>query len=111
MHAVRQPTASATVLLAGGPLPVRTRPFLLAPVQRQPIDRIFAEAIVLCMNEGRRPARHEVQAVAARIWNDIQVGSPKIPWDDIVPGCGRHRRIVAAARAALGDARSGGKPP
>jgi hypothetical protein len=63
------------------------------------------------MKEGRLPARHEVQAVAARIWSDIQTASPKVPWDDIVPGCGRHRRIVAAARAALGDPRSVAEPP
>jgi len=63
------------------------------------------------MKEGRLPARHEVEAAAARIWSDIQTATPKIPWDAIVPGCGRHRRIVAAARAALGDSRSDGKPP
>ena len=86
-------------------------PFSLPRRRRQPIDGIYAEAIVLCMNEGRRPAGHEVHVVAARVWSDIQVGSPKIPWDDIAPGCGRHRRIVAAALAALGDARGDGKPP
>jgi hypothetical protein len=41
--------------------------------------------------------------VAARIWRDIQYDGPKIPWGDIVPGCRRHRRMIAAARAALGD--------
>lgn len=111
MHA-----ASPTILSATGPLadrsrPVQAQPFLLAPPERKPIDSIFAEAIVRCMNEGRRPAGHEVQTVAARIWSDVQIASPKVPWDDIVPGCGRYRRMVAAARAALGDVRSDGKPP
>lgn len=111
MHAPPLSTTSAAAPLADRLLPVRTRPFLLAPVRKSLVDTIFAEAIVLCMNEGRRPAGHEVQDVAARIWSDIQVSPRKIPWDDIVPGCGRHRRIVAAARAALGDARTDGKPP
>ena len=111
MHAAPLTSVSATPALADPSLPGRARSFLLAPPRRRPIDRIFAEAIVQCMKEGRLPARHEVQAVAARIWSDIQTASPKVPWNDIVPGCGRHRRIVAAARAALGDARSDGKPP
>ena len=111
MHAAPPTIASATFLLAGHSHEGRARPFLLAPARPPPIDRIFALAIVQCMNEGRRPAGHEVQSVAARIWSDVQAGPRKVPWDDIVPGCGRHRRIVAAALAALGEARSGGKPP
>ena len=111
MHAAPPTIASATFLLADHSHEGRARHFLLAPVRPPPIDRIFALAIVQCMNEGRRPAGHEVQSVAARIWSDVQAGPRKVPWDEIVPGCGRHRRIVAAARAALGEARSGGKPP
>lgn len=111
MHAASPTAFPATAVPADRSRPDRARPFLLAPPGRQPIDRVFAEAIVRCMNEGRLPAGHEVQSVAARIWSDVQVVSPKIPWADIVPGCGRHRRIVAAARAALGDPRSDGKPP
>ena len=111
MHAALLSPASATLLLPDRSLAARARPFLLAPARHEPIDRIFARPIVLCLNEGRRPAGDEVQAVAARIWSDIQVGSPKIPWDDIDPGCNRHRRIVAAARAALGEQRGGIKSP
>lgn len=111
MHAASLTTASATGHLADRLFAVRPRPFLLPPVRRSPIDRIFAEAIVLCMNEGRRAANREAQAVAARIWSDIHIGSSKIPWDDIVPGCGRYRRGVSAAWAALGDMGNGGKPP
>ena len=111
MHVARPTTASASTLLADRSRPDRALPFLLAPARRQPIDRIFAPAIVRCMNEGRRPSGHEIEAVAATIWSDIQCSPRKIPWGDIMPGCGRHRRIVAAARAALGDACGGGKPP
>ena len=111
MHAAFPTARLAPALPVDRSRPVSARPFLLAPPERRPIDRIFAAAIVRCMKEGRRPAGHEVQAVAARIWSDIQTASPKIPWDDIVPGCDAHRRIVAAARAARGDARSYGKPP
>lgn len=110
MHAASPNAPSASALLVAHSRPVPARPFLLAPPERRPIDRMFAEAIICCMKEGRLPARQEVQAVAARIWSDIQTASPKIPWDDIVPGCRRHRRLVAAARAALGDSGSG-KPP
>ena len=111
MHGASQSTDSATALPADRPRPVRARRFLRAPARRRPIDRIFAEAIVICMNEGRLPAGHEVQAVAARIWSEIQIGPRKVPWDDILPGSARHRRMVAAARAALGDSERGGKPP
>ena len=107
MHAA---SASTTTSLVDRTIPHKTRPLLLAPAKRKQIDRIFAEEIVLCMNKGRLPTSHEVQAVAARIWDDIQIGSPKIPWCEIVPGCHRYRQIVAAARAALGDTRSDGKP-
>lgn len=76
--------------------------YALGPAKRSFAGNL-ADEIVLCLVEGRHPAGHEVDAVAARIWRDIQTGGPKIPWRDIVPGCRRHQRIIAAARAALGD--------
>src|SRR3954464_11334363 len=111
MHAVPLSTAAATTLLADRSPTAPARSFLLTLPIRRPIDAIFASAIVSCLNEGRRATGDEVQAVAARIWSDIQVGPGQIPWNEIVPGCGRHRRLVAAARVALGDERSDGKPP
>ena len=110
MDVVPPSTAPATVLLTDGSLPVRTQPFRPSPARPRPVERIFAEAIVLCMKEARRPASLEVQAVAARIWNDMQAGPRKTSWDEILPGCGRHRQILAAARVALGQG-TDGRPP
>lgn len=111
MHAAVPATPSAPTRLSDRSIPVRVRPFILTPAHRQPIDRIFAQAIVLCMSEGRRPSGHEIGALAARIWSDIQPGPRKVPWDDVMPGSRQHRRIVAAARAALGDTARDGEPP
>lgn len=76
---------------------------LLAPPKRSRVEHIFAEEIVVCMIEARHPAPHEVDVVAARIWNDIQAGGVKKCWCDVVSGSRRHRRMIAAARAALGE--------
>jgi hypothetical protein len=111
MNALSLSTASATARPADRLLGAPARLFLLAPPRRPRIDAIFSEAIVLCMNGGRHPHGHEVQCVAARIWSEIQVGPRKVPWDLIMPGCGRHRRLIAAALAALGVTGSDGKPP
>jgi hypothetical protein len=76
---------------------------LPAPPRRSRLDPIFADEIVLCMNEARRPTPQEIDRIAARIWNDFQTGLARVGWRDVVPGSQRHRQMVAAARAALGD--------
>jgi hypothetical protein len=86
----------------------------MATGRRSLIGNIFADEIVACMAEARRPTPAEVQRVAARIWSEVQAGEPWIAWRKLVPGCGRYRRMIAAARAALGDrndGRRGDKPP
>ena len=85
-------------------IPARLRP----PTGRSRFGHIFAEAIVACMVEARRPDRQEIQAVAARIWAEVQTGRPRIGWCDLVPGCRPHRLMIAAARAALGEDRPSG---
>ena len=115
MCAEKGSTNSASVVRPVRLLPVRFQPFLLAPTRRPLVGNTISEAIVMCMIEARRPTNHEVQAVAAKIWRDVQAGSSKIPWRDIVPGCARYRRMIAVACVALGDrqgTRSGrlGKP-
>jgi hypothetical protein len=102
MYAATPTAASAPILLSDRPL---------ATAHLQWIDRIFAPAIVRCMNEGRRPSNDEIDAVAARIWSDIQPGPRRIPWNHVMPGCGLHRRLVAVARAALGHTKHDGEPP
>ncbi len=111
MHALRQTRRSAPALLTPDSRPSRAQPFLLAPVRGRPIDRIFPSAIVRCMSQGRLPFSHEVEAVAARIWSDIQRRPQRILWDEVTPGCDQHRRILAAARAARGDTPRVGGPP
>jgi hypothetical protein len=111
MHAAPRTTAPATGLVADRSLPVPPQPAVPGETRRRPGGAIFADAIISCIAEGRQPAGHEVRAVAARIWSDLQIGSANIPWEGIVPGCSRHRRIVAVALAALRGATSDGKPP
>ena len=103
MPAEARPTIATMIDRAGSPRSAFPQFRLLAPPKRSRLDDIFAEEIVLCMVEARRPGRHHVERVAARIWNDVQPGGAKIGWRDIVPGSPRHRRMIAAARAALGD--------
>jgi hypothetical protein len=62
----------------------------------------IADEIISCMRDARHPSAGEVQAVAARIWADIQIGGPSMRWSDLTPGCRQHRQMIAAARAALG---------
>jgi len=58
-------------------------------------------AIVACMNEARLPERHEIELVAARIWDETR--DEKVPdWAMLVPGSSVHRKIVRVAVAALG---------
>lgn len=109
MHSTRPTNASTPTLPADHILPDRARPARLARVRDRPAERIFAPAIVKCMNEGRLPCRHEIEAVAARIWNETRLEPRAIPWGDVRPGSLRHRQVVAAAREALGDGL--GKPP
>jgi hypothetical protein len=96
-------TASVIADRAGRPLLIPSRRHAPGPTTRSSVGNL-ADEIVQCLTEGRHPAAYEVQAVAAKIWDDFQAGSPKIPWDDILPGCKRHKRMIAAARAALGEA-------
>lgn len=109
MRTARPTNLSTPALPTDHVLPDRARPGRLAQVRDRPADRLFAPAIVRCMNEGRLPYRHEIEAVAARIWNETQPGARAIPWGDVRPGSFRHRQVVAAAREALGDGL--GKPP
>ena len=74
---------------------------LLFSARRSRLAHIFPEEIVACMIEARRPASHEVEAVAAKIWDDIQIGLSGIPWRDVVRDSRRHRQMLAAARIAL----------
>ena len=58
-------------------------------------------AIVACMNEARLPERHEIELVAARIWNETR--DAKAPqWAMLVPGSSDHRKIIRVAVVALG---------
>lgn len=114
MHAEQGSIAAAAPFRVHRPLPMVIQPRLMAPARRSLIGNIFADEIVACMVEARRPTAAEVQKVAARIWAEVQVGDPLISWRELVPGCGRYRRMIAAARAALGDRKQAGselKPP
>lgn len=66
------------------------------------ISRIFHEALVDCMAHARPPSTEELEAMAARIWNDMRGDLPLPPWHDVVPGSPDHNRMRCAARAALG---------
>lgn len=110
MYAATPTSASAPILLAVRPPPLRAHSFPPATAHLPSIDRIFAPAIVRCMNEGRLPSNDEIDAVAA-LWSDIQFGPRKIPWDHVTPGGSRDPRLVAVARAARGDTKHCGEPP
>ena len=90
-------------------------PQLLTPAKRSRLAHIFAEEIVACMVEARPPALFEVDRVAAKIWHDIQADGAKTGWRDLAPGSEHRRRMIAAARAALGirtaSPNEGAKPP
>lgn len=68
------------------------------------ISRIFHEALVDCMAHARPPSTEELEAMAARIWNDMRGDLPLPSWHDVVPGSLDHSRMRCAARAALGMA-------
>lgn len=72
------------------------------PMNSPTISRIFHEALVDCMAHARPPSTEELEAMAARIWNDMRGDSPLPPWHDVVPGSPDHSRMRCAARAALG---------
>ncbi len=114
MLAEQGTTDPAATVRADWSLPIQFQPRLLPPARRSLVGNIFAEEIVVCMSDARRPTRREIQIVAAKIWADIQAGSARLAWRDIVPGCRRYQRMIAAARAALGDRQDEageGKPP
>ena len=71
------------------------------PLKRSRLGPIFPEAVVRCINEARPPVRDEIEAVAAKIWSDVQDGGGTVRWRQLIPGSIRHRRMIAAARAAL----------
>ncbi|MDT9600834.1 hypothetical protein [Sphingosinicella rhizophila] len=64
-------------------------------------NRMFPTAVVICLADAREPTALEIDMVAARIWHDVQPGF-KQQWGDVAPGSRTHRRMIAAARAALG---------
>jgi hypothetical protein len=103
MDAQPGPTIAKLIDPAAGPRPALPRFRVPAPARRSWLPHIFADEIVLCMNQARRPTLQEVDGIAAKIWNDFQTGRAKIGWRDIAPGSQCHRQMVAAARAALGD--------
>jgi hypothetical protein len=111
MLAAPRTAAMAPGLLADRSPPVPQPPVVPGAMRRRPGGGIFPDAIISCIAEGRPPGGHEVLAVAARIWSDLQIGSANIPWEGIIPGCSRHRRMVAAALVALRGATGDGKPP
>jgi hypothetical protein len=104
MHTESGPAESASSVRANCPRRISFQPSKFAFGER-PLAGNLADEIVRCLVEGRDPAGHEIQAVAARIWCDIHADGPRIAWNDIDPSCGPHRRMIAAARAALGDRR------
>lgn len=61
----------------------------------------FAEPIIACMVEERRPSQREIAAVAALIWRDCRRSDGPL-WHDIEPGSRLYKSMIAAARAALG---------
>jgi len=108
MHAEQGSIVAVATIRADPAVPLRFQPRLMPPARRSLVGNIFAEEIVACMIEARRPTSLEIQAVAARIWAEVQAGGPRIAWRDIVPGCRRYHRMIAAARAALGARNAAG---
>ena len=111
MHAEHGSIAAAATLRAHRSVPMVIQPRLMAPTRRSLVGNIFADEIIVCMIEARRPTGLEIQKVAARMWAESQAGGPSIAWRDVVPGCRRYHRMIAAARAALGDRKEGGSEP
>ena len=79
-----------------------------APSGRR-VGSLFEE-IIRCMVDGRRPAALEIERVAAGIWAEVQAGPDRLPWTGLVFGSDGHRRMIRAARAALGDLEDRGAP-
>jgi hypothetical protein len=98
-----QPHSPIATLGARADLPpTAPSPFLgPTPLKRSRLGPIFPEAVVRCINEARPPVRDEIEAVAAKIWSDVQAGGGTVRWRQLIPGSIRHRRMIAAARAAL----------
>jgi hypothetical protein len=66
-----------------------------------PSNRPTYPAIVACMNEARLPKQHEIELVAARIWDETRdAAAPR--WAMLAPGSAAHRKIIRVAAAALG---------
>ena len=79
------------------------------PAGRSRAGSIFDD-IVRCLVDGRRPAALEIERVAAGIWSEVQTGPNRLPWAELVSGSDCHRKMIRAARAALGDLEDRGEP-
>jgi len=84
-------------------------PRLAAPPKECSRAATVAGPIVACMVEARRPTQREIALVAARIWKDWS-GRSAASWKDVAPDSAPYRRMMAAARFALGDSAIGSPP-
>jgi hypothetical protein len=101
MHAHSATRVAPATVRAVWPTAHARAPRSIPVARRSRIGNIFAEEIISCLVEPRPPERREIEAVAARIWAEIQTGGPKVGWCDLGPDCRWRRRMIAAARVAL----------
>lgn len=101
MHAHSESLAAPATVRAVWPVTQRHSALPMLPPRRSRIGNIFAEEIISCLVEPHPPTRREIEAVAARIWSEIQAGGRKVRWCDLEPDCRQRSRMIAAARAAL----------
>lgn len=66
------------------------------------ISQIFHPALIDCMTGGRTPEQHEIEAMAERIWSDLNGVSAPVAWCDLLEDSSDRRRAIAAAQMAFG---------
>ncbi len=66
------------------------------------IRHIFHEVLIDCMSNNRAPTPDEVEAVAERIWRDINGARSPRGWDELPLAAPERRQAFLASRVALG---------
>lgn len=59
------------------------------------------DAMTACMTEARVPRQREIEAVAAKMWNEAYRPALRVAWESIEAGSACRARLLRAASLAL----------
>ncbi|PTQ12030.1 hypothetical protein CLG96_05475 [Sphingomonas oleivorans] len=64
--------------------------------------RLFPQALLACIANGRTPHPQAIDDVAEKIWREAFQHGSRRRWKDVLPSSIEYRRAMAAAHAAYG---------